>query len=661
MKKTLVGSLTIWIGLAIAVVFTLVAIFLTQRSISQQQAQYTEGGRITAFSVQTMIDSQSKISLMGAYMLAQDEEIQRLFAEGKREEMIEKLSDTYQTLVEEMNIYQLQFHLPPATSFLRMHKVEKYGDDLSQIRPTIVKTNADQTFVSGLDQGSYGYGIRGITPVYYRDEHIGSLEFGMSFSTPFLDYLKQQFGGEFYFYNLQKGINLEENVEYYGTSEDINISPRNSEIKDTVLSDTVEMEFFRKTNSYAIYIPVRDFENNVIGYIKNVKPTSYFSEITATILIYTGITVFIVVLVAIILRRILKKSLSSLGILKEYAKGNFAVEVPESKVTNELGLAVSEVGEFVNSELRPTFKLIQSAIDELSSGSDNVLSAAELGKATSGRFNEDFSSISNTAESMKGDLNESLESVTEILSTTDEVADASQKLSALATVLGDSADDGKNEVDKVGKAVEDSVRTNKSVNTSIESLIESTEKISVIATAVTAIAEQTNLLSLNAAIEAARAGEAGKGFAVVADEIRKLAEESKKAAGEITGLVTSVNTTIEIAKKDMDESSEVMAKTQQATETMSDVFESLVKRSVEVSQGSESLASVAQEQSASSQEISNILNRFQSDMMSFLETVKEMRDSTKIMEDLNVNLSSYSAELDSEVENLAEAIKDFEF
>jgi hypothetical protein len=48
-------------------------------------------------------------------------------------------------------------------------------------------------------------------------------------------------------------------------------------------------------------------------------------------------------------------------------------------------------------------------------------------------------------------------------------------------------------------------------------------------------------------------------------------------------------------------------------------------------------------------------------MMSFLETVKEMRDSTKIMEDLNVNLSSYSAELDSEVENLAEAIKDFEF
>jgi len=90
------------------------------------------------------------------------------------------------------------------------------------------------------------------------------------------------------------------------------------------------------------------------------------------------------------------------------------------------------------------------------------------------------------------------------------------------------------------------------VSTQVVSVLgnKSTE-IGSIVSSITSISEQTNLLALNAAIEAARAGEQGKGFAVVADEVRKLAEESSKAAGNISELVSEIQNEIQNAIKAM--------------------------------------------------------------------------------------------------------------
>ena len=88
-------------------------------------------------------------------------------------------------------VEQFQFHTPPATSFFRVHLPEKFGDDLSGFRKTVVDANATGKTVIGLEGGVAGLGIRGVVPVRLADKPLGTVEFGLSFGKTFFDQFKQ--------------------------------------------------------------------------------------------------------------------------------------------------------------------------------------------------------------------------------------------------------------------------------------------------------------------------------------------------------------------------------------------------------------------------------------------------------------------------------------
>ena len=120
--------------------------------------------------------------------------------------------------------------------------------------------------------------------------------------------------------------------------------------------------------------------------------------------------------------------------------------------------------------------------------------------------------------------------------------EASSSMEEMVSNIKQNADNAQ-QTDKIAnKSAKDAQESGQSVMEAVAAMKEIASKISIIEE----IARQTNLLALNAAIEAARAGEHGKGFAVVAAEVRKLAERSQKAAGEINQLSTK---TLNVSEK----------------------------------------------------------------------------------------------------------------
>lgn len=309
-----------------------------------------------------------------------------------------------------------------------------------------------------------------------------------------------------------------------------------------------------------------------------VYPETEFINIFNKIRINVTIVLILILISAmVIISLIVRKSIKPIGDLvhamEKAGQGHLNIHL-DIKSKDEIGL-LGKSFNLMLENIRQLFINVQTMNDNIEKTSDFITTSVKEASIANQEVSKTVGEIANGANDQAEQAHKTLEVTDKLSKKIEESKDRVNNTISKANIMKEKNEEGLRAILELEERLGDSTKTSIIVGKSVGNLANRSTSIGSIVETISDIAEQTNLLALNAAIEAARAGESGKGFAVVAQEVRKLAEQSSKAAHEIQDILNEIVTEVNNTNEIMEDASTIVENANKSLDKTKDIFNNI--------------------------------------------------------------------------------------
>ncbi|WP_051278832.1 methyl-accepting chemotaxis protein [Chitinilyticum aquatile] len=328
--------------------------------------------------------------------------------------------------------------------------------------------------------------------------------------------------------------------------------------------------------------------------------------------------------VALILMTTVRRLLLQLG-----GEPAYAAEVAQAISQGDLGRKVQ--GDVRPDSLLGAVASMQTSLREMI---ESIQRGADQLRQATGSLAHQMEAINHASRQSSDATQSSAAAIEEMSVSIDHISQGARETEQNSSRSTQLANEGEGLVNKAAQEVQLVAEQISNASGLIGGLVERSREIDGIASVIKDIADQTNLLALNAAIEAARAGEQGRGFAVVADEVRKLAERTTQATGQITSMIQAVQTDTLSVVASMEQATPQVARGVDMADRAATMLREISSGASETLHKIREVATATSEQSQASSSLAVNVERITHMVEESAESVRAANENVRALEQL---------------------------